>query len=354
MEAHRVLLQTTRAVDDMNALHTVGIDETSLQRGPHCITVVDDLVAKRLLFASEGRHRTVLDFAQDLKAHGGDPAAVRYVCRDMSAPYTNGVCMALPKAAISYDSFHDIKMAIEAMDELRRNEWREQPQAVLAAMGSADRKVFKGLRRGMRKNPLSCSSPLTNAMHWLHSTLKAARAWRLKMALREVYAAALKHKDEPGAQADLQAWLSWVRRSRLAPFKKLARTLTPHFVGVISSMVDNRSNAFVEALNGLSQQAKRAARGFLTSSNSIAIAYLRMSRRFIQKFHNSHIQNSSTHQSRCDEPRELRSLIGRSLFHQKSRIRRPEPPPRTLKRQKHLKQCFAGFRSTVKASAHQK
>ncbi len=39
-----------------------------------------------------------------------------------------------------------------------------------------------------------------------------------------------------------------------------------------------RSNAFVEAMNGLLQQAKRAARGFRTSQNFIAIAYLRMSK----------------------------------------------------------------------------
>ncbi|MES8969530.1 transposase, partial [Cutibacterium acnes] len=40
----------------------------------------------------------------------------------------------------------------------------------------------------------------------------------------------------------------------------------------------HRSNAFVEAMNGLLQQAKRAARGFRTSQNFIAIAYLRMSK----------------------------------------------------------------------------
>lgn len=40
----------------------------------------------------------------------------------------------------------------------------------------------------------------------------------------------------------------------------------------------NRSNAFVEAMNGLLQQAKRAARGFRTAGNFIAIAYLRMSK----------------------------------------------------------------------------
>jgi transposase len=82
----------------------VGIDETSLRRGQHYITVVHDLDAKRLLFATEGRdHRTVVAFARDLKAHGGDPAEVRHVSMDMSAAYAKGVAMALAEAQISYD-----------------------------------------------------------------------------------------------------------------------------------------------------------------------------------------------------------------------------------------------------------
>ena len=64
----------------------VGIDETSLRRGQDYITVVHDLNAKRLLFATAGRdHHTVLEFAADLKAHGGDPAEVQHVGMDMSA-----------------------------------------------------------------------------------------------------------------------------------------------------------------------------------------------------------------------------------------------------------------------------
>ena len=47
---------------------------------------------------------------------------------------------------------------------------------------------------------------------------------------------------------------------------------------VIQGMLDRRSNAFVEAMNGLLQQAKRAARGFRTTENFIVIAYLRMSK----------------------------------------------------------------------------
>jgi transposase len=269
-----------RALESFAGVQIVGIDETSLRRGQHYITVVHDLDAKRLLFATEGRdHKTVVDFAADLKAHGGDPAGVRHVCMDMSAAYAKGTGQALPQAQISYDRFHVIAMANEAMDLVRRAEMRDEAPAVRSALGANDRKTLKQLMWGMRRNPTGWSRPQTNAMHWLqHSLLKSARAWRLKMALQQVYAGARAHDDPEKAAGDLRAWLSWARRCRLEPFKKLATTIKERFDAVVRGMTDHRSNAFVEAMNGLLQQAKRAARGFRTASHFINIAYLRMSK----------------------------------------------------------------------------
>ncbi len=97
-----------------------------------------------------------------------------------------------------------------------------------AALGADVRQALKQLMWGMRRNPSGWTHHQLHAMHWLqNAALKSARASRLKMALREV---------------------------------------------------DHPSNAFVKAMNGLLQQAKRAARGFRTSRNFIAIAYLRMSK----------------------------------------------------------------------------
>ncbi len=269
-----------RAQEVFDAVEIVGIDETSLRRGQHYITVVHDLHAKRLLFATEGRdHQTVLEFAADLKAHGGDPSQVRHVCMDMSAAYAKGTGIALPNAAISYDRFHVVAMAIEAMDKVRRAEMREEPGAVDAALGDTERSTLRGLLWGMRKNPSGWSRSQSNTMHWLqHSTLKSARAWRLKMALREVYARARTHNSIEQAGVDLRSWLSWARRCRLEPFKTLATTIKDRFESVVRGMTDHRSNAYVEAMNGLLQQAKRAARGFRTSKNFIAVAYLRLSK----------------------------------------------------------------------------
>jgi transposase len=269
-----------RAQESFQGVEIVGIDETSLRRGQDYITVVHDLSAKRLLFATEGRdHTTVVDFSADLKAHGGDPAEVRHVCIDMSAAYAKGVTLALPEAHISYDRFHVIALAMEAMDEVRREEVRTQPQEVAAVLEGADPQTRRNLQWGMRKNPSGWSRAQINAMHWLQrSTLKSARAWRLKMSLREVYARARAHNSAEQAAQDLRSWASWARRCRLEPFKKLATTIKERFDAVVRGMLDHRSNAFVEAMNGQLQQAKRAARGFRTAKNFIAIAYLRMSR----------------------------------------------------------------------------
>jgi transposase len=52
------------AQERFEGVQMVGIDQTRLRRGQHCITVVHHLDAQRLLFAAEGRdHQTVLDRA---------------------------------------------------------------------------------------------------------------------------------------------------------------------------------------------------------------------------------------------------------------------------------------------------
>ena len=76
-------------------------------------------------------------------------------------------------------------------------------------------------------------------------------------------------------RGDLSACLSRARHCRLDPFQKLAKTIAE---AVVRGMIDNRPNAFAEAMNGLLQNAKHAARGFRTASNFIAIAYLCMAK----------------------------------------------------------------------------
>lgn len=238
-----------------------------------------DLDAKRLLFATEGRvGQTVVEFAADPKARGGDPPEVHHACMDMSAAYATDVGLELPQAQISDDRFHVAAIANEAMDQVRRAEMQDDVTVVREPLGGNDRKTLKQLKWDIRRNPSGWSRQLVNAMHWLQSSArKSERAWLLKMALREVCAAECSHNNPEKACADLRPRLSWARRCRPDPFKKLATTPKDRFDAVVRGMIDHRSNAFVEAMNGLLQQAKRAARGFRTAANFISIACLRMS-----------------------------------------------------------------------------
>ena len=94
-------VEQARALNDMSTVKIVGIDHTSLHKGQSYITVVHDLDAKRLLFATEGSdHQTVVDFAADLKAHDGNPEAVldRTV---RSIVETRGECRQHPDSCIA-------------------------------------------------------------------------------------------------------------------------------------------------------------------------------------------------------------------------------------------------------------
>ena len=276
----RHYVEVARAKDDMSGVRHVGIDETSVKRGHQYITVVHDLAAKRLLFACPGRdHQTLGAFAEDMRAHGGDPATIEHACIDMSAAYAKGISQSLPNAQISYDRFHVVALANAAMDEVRREEMRSSAAAVREAVGVHGKKTLRQLLWGMRKDSASWTRAQFEAMHWLQrSNLKSARAWRLKQALRLVYREARDSNSEAIALGALTKWMSWARRSRLEPFKRLAATLKEHLGGVVRGMLDGRSNAYVEAMNSLLQKAKAAARGFRDPENFIAIAYLRMSK----------------------------------------------------------------------------
>jgi transposase len=295
----RHFVDAARKLDDMSPVRVIGIDETSVKKGHEYITVVHDLHSKRLLFGVAGKdHSTVHDFVGDLREHGGKPEQIEHVCMDMSAAFAKGVREALPQAEVSYDRFHVIAMAGVAMDEVRRAEVKQSgehvretlaqgmPAAGAGAGHTTGEKSPKGrhsslksLYWAMRRNPTGWTRAQTHCMHSLQrSNLKSARAWRLKMALREVYRIGRETNDPERAMVALRQWLSWAKRSRLEPFKKLAVTIQAHLQGVLRGMLDGRSNAYVEAMNGLLQQAKTAARGFRTVRNFLAIAYLRMSK----------------------------------------------------------------------------
>ena len=253
-------VEGARAREDSSAVTAVGIDETAARRGHDYITLVHDLEARRLLYACEGRdHGTVATFVEDLEAHGGDPARITAACIDMSRSYIAGVGKHLPEAEVTFDRFHVVKLANEALEEVRRAEVRTEP-------------ALKRARWMWLKDKHRWTTKQVAQHHDLpRRKLKTARAFRMKEDLRDIFAQAGSRAE---AAEMLTAWLPWAKRSRLAPFRKLARTLKAHWEGILNGFDSRLSNGGVEAINGLIQAAKASARGYRTSRNFINMAYL--------------------------------------------------------------------------------
>uniref|UniRef100_UPI00399B5A70 ISL3 family transposase n=1 Tax=Roseovarius halophilus (ex Wu et al. 2025) TaxID=3376060 RepID=UPI00399B5A70 len=253
-------VEAARAEEDFEAVTAVGIDETAARRGHAYITLVHDLDARRLLFACEGRDQgTVASFVEDLEAHGGDVSRITAACIDMSRSYIAGVGKHLPEAAVTFDRFHVVKLANEALDEVRRAEVRTEPAL------KRSRWMWLKDKHHWTKTQIAQHHDLSRRK------LKTARAFRMKEELRDIFAQA----DSKAEAADLlTAWLAWAKRSRLPPFRKLARTLQAHWDGILNGFDSRLTNGGVEAINGLIQAAKARARGYRTTRNFINMAYL--------------------------------------------------------------------------------
>ena len=253
-------VDTARAQEDYSAVRRISADERSARKGQRFLTLFCDLDARRVLFATPGRDRkTFAAFAEDLAAHGGDARAIKDVSLDLGKPYQAGARDQCPQAKISFDPFHVVALAHAALDQVRRAEVKDEPD-------------LRGIRWGTLKDASHWTRNQLVDMHWLqHSGLQTARAWRLKERLRDIFVTYVRPKSAGRA---LNAWISWARRSRLAPFKRLGATVRDHLEGILNHFKTGLNNGFAEAINGRIQAAKARARGYATDRHLATMCYL--------------------------------------------------------------------------------
>ena len=246
--------------EEFNTVQAVGIDETAARRGQNYITLFHDLEAGRLLYACEGRdHTTVERFAEVLEIHGGAADNITDACTDMSKAYIKGVGAYLPNAELTFDRFHVVQLANQAVDEVRRREVKEEP-------------LLRNSRWGFLKDARYWTAAQRGLMESLsRMRLKTTKAWEVKESLREILSTPMSRSQ---AESLLLKWYSWARRCRVPEMKKLAATIKEHLAGILNGFASKLSNGRVEGINSLIQAAKARARGYRTTRSLIAMAYL--------------------------------------------------------------------------------
>jgi transposase len=249
--------------DRLEGLEYVGIDELSYRRHHEYITCVVDHVAAKVVWVAEGKSAATLD--EFFKALGPERAAkLKGVTIDMSGAYIDAVQRGAPQAQIIFDRFHVQRLAQDAVDQVRREQVR-----MLA--GSDDAASLKRTRWALLKNPWNLTAVDSDKLAEVQRTNRPLyRAYLLKETLAEIFS-----RRQVGVARDkFVAWCGWAARSRLAPFKKLAKTIRRHLDGILAFIATGLSNGPTEGLNGKIRTLTRRAYGFHSARSLIGLIFL--------------------------------------------------------------------------------
>lgn len=253
-------IMTAYDAESFADVREVTVDETAMRRGHQYVTVIADAQARRVIFATEGKDQlTLSDFASELRDHGATPDQIEHISMDFSSAFIAGARQFLPNAKISFDPFHLVALASDALDQIRREEVKSQPS-------------LRKQRYSLLKNEADWTKKQAQFMEEFRAShLKSARAWRFKEAVRDIVAA---KADAGTTHAQMRRLIAWAQRSRLKPLVTFGTTVRKHLDGIVRAISERRSNAFAEGLNSAIQAAKQRARGFKTAENFISVIYL--------------------------------------------------------------------------------
>lgn len=268
IEAH---VADARQRTDMKDVRELVVDETSRARGHEYVTlfVEPGKEEARVLFVADGRsHGTFKALCSDLREHGGDPAAIRDVCMDMSEAFQKGAAEELPQAAVTFDRFHVMKLVGEGVDEVRRLERAVQP-------------ALKSTRYTWLKNPANLSgSQYASFVRLSQLNLKTIKAYHMRLNVQEAW-------RQPGARAAgklLREWCGWVARaarpakgearSGLEPMAKVAATIRKKIHGILAYFRRRLTSGVIEGINSMVQAARARARGYRSPETFKTMIYL--------------------------------------------------------------------------------
>ena len=249
--------------DRLEGLRHIGIDELSYRRHHQYVTVVTDHEQSAVVWVSEGKSaETVRSFFTELGPER--TAQIESVTIDLSGAYLQAVQEAAPHAVLVFDRFHVQRLAHDALDAVRREQVRQ-------LKGSAEGQALKQTRWALQKNPWNLTQPEDEKLAVLAQRNRTVyRGYLLKESLVGI----LDRRQRYVAQRKLDDWYHWAVRSRLAPFKKLARTIRKHVHGILNYISTGFSNGPSEGLNGKIRTITRRAYGCHRVASLVALSFL--------------------------------------------------------------------------------
>ena len=265
-------LEASRGGSRFDGLRRLGVDETSYKKGHKYLTVVVDHERNRVVWACKGHGKSQLNAFFDLLTEE-QRDAIEVVTADGATWIADVVEARCPNAERVMDPFHVVSWATSALDELRKQAWRDARKDK-SAEGRAAARSVKGSKYSLLKNPEDLTERQASSLEAVaRSDKRLYRGYLLKEGLRDVYKAASAEE----ARARLESWLSWACRCRIPEFVELSRKVRRRRDAIVRAVELGVSNARIESMNNKIKLTIRMGYGFRNIDNLIALIMLRCS-----------------------------------------------------------------------------
>lgn len=237
----------------MPAPRFIGIDEIAIRKGHTYRVVVSDLERQRPIWVGgEGRKEADIDlFFAELGEKKS--ARIELAVMDMWRPFRNSVHKNAPDARIVFDKFHIMRHLSDALDQVRRAEYKR--------LHGKDRAYIKGQRYTLLSHRENLSLDGRQALKKL---LAANKRLNTAYLLKESFGQLWSYRTERGARAFFERWKDGLKWQRLEPYQKFVRMIEQHWAGIASYCHPNNkvSLGMVEGLNNKIRVLQRRAYGY--------------------------------------------------------------------------------------------
>jgi transposase len=243
----------------------VGIDETVMTTGKlttrrrEFLTALVCLDTSLVVAVTQGRDKVS---ATTLLAEHA-PAAEVVAC-DLFSGFKSAAD-SLEGAVVVADVFHLVRLALTALDEVRRR----RQQQIHGHRGHKTDPLFRlrrVLRVGQERLDEAVVAKIFDRIHDADTDDEVAAAWVAVDLLRKMYAA----PDRDTAHRRLVAFYEWAVTVEVAEVTRLATTIDTWQDEVLAFFDTRASNAATENANVKIQSIRRAARGFRNTGNYAA------------------------------------------------------------------------------------
>lgn len=235
------------------APRAIGVDEIAIRKGHEYRIVVSDLDRGRPIWVG-GKGRKEADLDLFFAALGKRRAAsIKLAVMDMWRPFRASTACNAPQARVIFDKFHIIRHLGDALDEVRRSEYRR--------LSGKDRTFIKGQRYTLLCNPESLSS---DGRRSLKKLLKANKRLNTAYLLKESFGQLWDYQRESAARTFFERWRESLKWQRLKPYENFATMIDRHWDGIAAYChPDNKvSLGLVEGLNNKIKVLQRRAYGY--------------------------------------------------------------------------------------------